>query len=160
MLKMILATGIDNSLGKSGKLLWHCPEDLQYFKKQTDYCPVVMGRKTFEGLPFKYGLPNRPNYILSSKGKGPQEGGYVIIQDINCLKYMGQERDVWVCGGASVYEQFKDIVQEIHWTTVNETFEDADCHFDMSWILDKELFEQTSEEVLCDLATVRIYKRK
>ena len=53
MIKMILATDANGGLGFKNSLPWYIPEDLQYFKSVTDGQTVVMGRKTFESLPFK-----------------------------------------------------------------------------------------------------------
>ena len=137
--------------------------NMQYFKDSTLGSVVVMGSTTFKSLQdlgMDNGLPNRFNYVLSSKGKGLQNDKYVIIQDITALLDMGKHRDVWCIGGASVYEQFKDVVSEVHWTTIHKTFEDADTFFNMSWVKDESVFKKVKEEKLCDLATVRVYKRK
>ncbi len=51
MEKCIIVAVADNmAIGKDNSLLWHISEDLQYFKKTTLGCPVVMGRRTFESL--------------------------------------------------------------------------------------------------------------
>ena len=70
------------------------------------------------------------------------------------------QKDVWIIGGASIYEQFKDVVNEVHHTVINKTFEDADTFFDMQWVQDEDVFEKVKEEKLCDIATVKIYIRK
>ena len=57
-IKMIIATDCIFGIGKDNKLPWDCPEDLKYFKEQTLNDCVVMGRKTYESLPFENGLPN------------------------------------------------------------------------------------------------------
>ena len=54
-IKMIVATGENFEIGVDNKLLWHLPEDMQYFKVQTEYCNVVMGNNTFDSLNLKKG---------------------------------------------------------------------------------------------------------
>jgi hypothetical protein len=46
MFSMIVAMDLDRGIGKENKLLWHIPEDLQYFKSITSHKIVIMGRKT------------------------------------------------------------------------------------------------------------------
>lgn len=54
---------IGNNLGK---VPWHIPEDLKFFKEATMGKACVMGRKTWESIPEKYRpLPGRLNIIVS-----------------------------------------------------------------------------------------------
>ena len=63
-------------IGQGGKLPWSIPEDLQRFKALTSGHPVLMGRKTWDSLPFK--LPGRSNLVLSrssaAHSTGPSTG--------------------------------------------------------------------------------------
>ena len=58
-LTIIAAASINNVIGNNNKLIWHIPKDLIRFKELTSNHGVIMGRKTFESLP--YPLPNRLN---------------------------------------------------------------------------------------------------
>lgn len=62
-ISIIAAVGKNQELGKNGKLLWHLPSDLRFFKKTTLNHPVLMGRKTFESLPGM--LPGRKHFVVS-----------------------------------------------------------------------------------------------
>ena len=62
---LIWAQDKNGVIGVNGQLPWHIPEDLYNFKRLTSGHPIVMGRKTWESLPFKP-LPNRRNIVLSS----------------------------------------------------------------------------------------------
>ena len=55
-LTIIAAASINNVIGNNNKLIWHIPKDLIRFKELTSNHAVIMGRKTFESLP--YPLPN------------------------------------------------------------------------------------------------------
>ena len=66
MLSLIVAIAENNAIGKAGDLLCHLPNDLQYFKRQTSGCTVIMGERTFFSLP-KHPLPNRRNIVLSDR---------------------------------------------------------------------------------------------
>ena len=159
-IKMIIATDCNFGIGKDNKLPWDCPEDLQYFKEQTKDKIVIMGRNTYESLPFENGLPDRTNYILSRSLNLP-DNMYRLCQ-LRCLtdikKYCldTTKRDVWVIGGASVYNQFLSRVEEIHHTIVDGEY-DCDTFFDMSFLEDWILHESFS---LSDEATVNIWRRK
>lgn len=141
MFKMIVAVSADNVLGKKdGGLLWHCPEDLKYFKNQTKGQVVVMGRKTFESLPFEGGLPNRLNIVLSKSLKGSttplgagtsKEHAY-ICNDVNSLleslpDFEEHGQSVWVIGGLEIYKLLQPYVKEIHLTRIRGEYLRADA---------------------------------
>ena len=50
-LTLIAAIGKNRELGKNNDMIWHLPQDLKFFRKQTLGHTIVMGRKTFESLP-------------------------------------------------------------------------------------------------------------
>ena len=50
-------------IGRNGKMPWHIPEELRFFKKTTMGYPMIMGRKTFESFPAP--LPGRRHIVLS-----------------------------------------------------------------------------------------------
>ena len=70
-IELIWAQNYSGGIGKEGTLPWHISEDLKNFKKITANFPIIMGRKTWESLPFKP-LPKRRNIVLSSQ----------LIQDV------------------------------------------------------------------------------
>ncbi len=63
-------------IGKDGKLPWHLPGEMAFFKELTSKTrdaskrnAVVMGRRTWESLPPKFRpLPGRLNVVLSASG--------------------------------------------------------------------------------------------
>ena len=65
MLSIIVAVAKNNVIGKDNKLIWHISEDLKRFKSITSGNAMLMGRKTFESLPFV--LPGRTHLVLSTK---------------------------------------------------------------------------------------------
>ena len=65
MIRGILAHDKECVIGKDGGLPWpKNSEDLKWFKECTEHSIVVMGRKTWESLPFK--LPNRDTVVVTS----------------------------------------------------------------------------------------------
>ena len=167
-IKMIIATDCNFGIGKDNKLPWDCHEDLQYFKEKTLNGCVVMGRKTYESLPFENGLPKRSNYVVTSQGLADTTDFELIFNKNSCMVMMcGIERingwislptwddDVWVIGGASIYKQLLPHVEEIHHTTINGEY-DCDKFFDMSFLEDWVLHESFS---LSDRAVVNIWRK-
>ena len=65
-LTLIAAIGKNRELGKNNDMIWHLPQDLKFFRKQTSGHTIVMGRKTFESIGKP--LPNRENIVLSKNG--------------------------------------------------------------------------------------------
>lgn len=97
MIAHIVAMDKNNCIGGNNELLWNVPLDMKYFKLMTTGKTVVMGRKTYESIGKP--LPNRTNYVLSSKSID----GVNTIQNINQL-----DGDFIVIGGAQVYADTLD----------------------------------------------------
>jgi dihydrofolate reductase len=109
-------------IGKSGKLPWHIPEDLAFFKQLTSGYPVIMGRKTFESIG--RALPNRRNVIISKSLETAPEGTSLFnsIDELSrpeaCL--YGK---VFVIGGAQVYASLMQKIGEIYLSYIYEEHE-------------------------------------
>ncbi len=128
MLAMIAAIDSNNGIGKDNKLLVHIKEDLQYFKKVTENNVIVMGYNTWESLP-KKPLPNRENYVLTSKN--------IVLDDANVISSTDEileltekypDKTVFIIGGASLYKQMIKEVDKLYITKIMEEFE-ADTFF-------------------------------
>lgn len=106
----ILVAFDDNRIiGDNGKLPWHIPNDLKFFKRMTQGHPIIMGRKTWDSLPIKP-LPGRMNIVLTrderllyEKSKEIVAEGPIYFPDIlHVMKIL--EKDAFIIGGAQVYE--------------------------------------------------------
>lgn len=96
-----------------GKVPWHIPEDLKFFKEVTMGCPCVMGRKTWESIPEKYKpLPGRPNYIVSrdvSKVELDETWNeHVVVypsveRAIEEAQTAYPDKEVFITGGGEIY---------------------------------------------------------
>jgi dihydrofolate reductase len=64
MFSTVVAIDINKGIAKDGKIPWHYPEDLKFFKELTTGHVVIMGRKTYESIG--HPLPNRINIVISS----------------------------------------------------------------------------------------------
>lgn len=151
MIKAILATGLNGEIGQNGDMPWgrSLPKDLEYFKKVTIDQMVVMGRKTFDSLPFNSGLPYRDNIVLTSDKltRGTYHGTGHCTEFLNSKEQVLQchceDDTLWLIGGASIYEQFWEYVTEVHITTIHSTYPEADTFF----TTDLSNFEKVGEPV-------------
>ena len=110
-------------IGKDNKLLFHIPEDLQYFRNKTLGNACLCGRKTYDGFPKM--LDRRIIRDLSSVfGDNLADG----LQDCWIYSNMLNTNSIYIIGGASIYNQTSDIVDELLITVVNAEVE-ADTYY-------------------------------
>lgn len=120
-MKAIAATSLNNVIGKDGTIPWHSKADFQWFKKVTMDQNLVVGRKTFEKLPY---LPGRHLWVLSSGlPNSPVIGRYEpheirFVNDIDILP-----RNSIIAGGAKVYESLLPYCDELLLTVINKEVE-------------------------------------
>lgn len=128
MLSIIVAMGKNHEIGKENKLIWHLPADLKRFQEITSGKTIIMGRKTFESLGRV--LPNRKHIVLTKNQDFSYEDPMVeIITDKKEIEpYIVSREEVFVIGGASIYQMLMPYVQKMYITQIEETFE-ADTFF-------------------------------
>ena len=109
MIKMIVCVDKNCGIGYKNTLPWSCKEDLQYFKNCTSGKSVLMGKNTFESLPYSTGLPNRKNYVLTSNKSCVDFNNVSYLHEItdNFINKFSRDKhkDLWIVGGAKVYEK-------------------------------------------------------
>lgn len=125
-INIIAAIGENNELGMNNKLIWKLPKDLKFFKKTTMGKYVVMGRKTFESLPKS--LPGRVMVVVSSKDLESCCDVICYHDLVDALAAL-EEKDVFIIGGASIYEQAIDVADTMYLTEVGATEYNADAYF-------------------------------
>ena len=121
-LKAIAAVSLNRVIGAGNKIPWHLPEDFKWFKKMTTGHIIVMGRKTYEsvGKP----LPNRTTIVLT-RSPIPLPG----VQTISDLSQLDSAtsalggREVFICGGAQLYQQALPLCSDLYLTVVKQVVE-------------------------------------
>ena len=124
--KAIVAVSQNGVIGKNGDLPWRLAEDLKWFKKITMGHVVLMGRKTWDSLPFP--LPGRKNWVISrslEKKEGMQVFGSIEEAEGN----LDPEEQIFVIGGGEIYAQTLAKCREIFVTEVLQSVEDGDAFF-------------------------------
>jgi dihydrofolate reductase len=117
--KAIAAMSENRVIGSGNKIPWHLPEDFKWFKQMTTGNVIVMGRKTFESIGKP--LPNRETVVLSRSGFAFD--GVRTIRDLGELNLQHETRDVFICGGAQIYEQALPLCSDLFLTFVKRVVE-------------------------------------
>lgn len=127
---------IGHTVNGVGAMPWHLPEDLAHFKRMTQGCPVIMGRRTWESLPARFRpLPGRLNLVLTRDAHTAEQlrqAGATVVADLasalaHCQALQPQPAEVWVMGGAQVYAQAEPLAQRAVVTEIDQSF-DGDAH--------------------------------
>ncbi len=129
IVSIIVATSLNNAIGKNNQLLWHLPADLKFFKTTTMGCPVIMGRKTFQSIG--RALPGRTNVVVTrdENFNADNQFGIIVVSSIDeALVKLHVEKEVFIIGGGEIYNQTIGMADKIYRTVVNTEI-DGDVYF-------------------------------
>ena len=150
-LKMILAMDLDGCIGKENGLPWRLRSDMLRFKRLTlgqGNSAVLMGRTTWETIPEMYRpLVDRINIVVTRNREYTLDTADVVYSIEEGIEHAKSKNcdECWIIGGANVYEQCRDMVEEVHLTSV-ETSNSGDVKvglFDDEW--NREVVESTPQ---------------
>lgn len=138
MFSIIAAIGKNNELGLKGGLVFHIKEDMQFFKETTMGHPILMGLTTFKSIGRP--LPGRKNYVLTHDPEGLPEGVFPVTDlDSFVHENLGSDEEIFVIGGANVYDQMLPYATNLYLTEIDAAA-DADVFFPL---FDKSLYNKT-----------------
>lgn len=142
----IVAIAKNYAIGKDGKLPWHYPADLKFFKQTTTGNAIVMGMNTWRSIGRP--LPNRLNIVLSRSAELEAQPGVLLLRSKDAVLELARylNGDVFVIGGAKTYENFADSIDKWIVTEVPETVEDADVFMPQDFTEGFELQDKTELE--------------
>ena len=142
----IVAIAQNFAIGKNGKLPWHYPADLKFFKQTTTNHAVVMGFNTWRSIGKP--LPNRLNIVLSRSANIENRANVLLLRSkeetLALAKYLNC--DVFIIGGAQTYENFADAIDAWLVTEIPETVEDADTFMPEDFLDEFKLRKKTQLE--------------
>ena len=152
----IVAVDRNGAIGKGGKLPWHYAADMKFFKETTTGNAVVMGHKTW--LTLKKPLPNRLNIVLSRQAEIEPQESVVVLRDVDSVLAMNKDLkgDLFVIGGAQVYQSFLPYIEKWIVTEVPLTVEGADTFVPENYL---EGFRRTESRKIDDALVVSFYVR-
>lgn len=129
MISIIAAIGKNGELGKNNDLIWHLPGDLKFFKETTLNHPVIMGYNTY--LSIGKPLPKRKNIVIA-KDIYEIDADITLYNDIDELinkEIKAKEDEIFIIGGASMYNYFYPIADKMYLTLVDAEDKKADTYF-------------------------------
>ena len=128
MISLVVGRAKNGAIGRDGDIPWHIPEDLKFFQRETFGGAIIMGRRTWESLPFKP-LKNRCNIVVT---RGEIDGPDICVNSIpaaiNAARAAGHSR-IYGIGGAGIYEAMLPISHRLWISEVDMVVEDADTFF-------------------------------
>ena len=142
LLSHLVAASENNVIGKDNHLPWNLPNDFKFFKNKTWGMPVIMGRNTYESLDKL--LPGRFNIVITTKQDWKRHD-VIIAHSISEAITKAKETDckeIFIIGGAEVFEQSIDLVNKIYLTRVHTTIK-GDAFYP---VIDVAKWKLTSED--------------
>ena len=133
IVSIIVAASTNNVIGKDNDLIWHMPNDMNFFKEKTLERHVIMGRKNFESIPHKFRpLPNRTNIIVTRDVNYTSEDVLVVnsLEDAIDFAKENNEIEAFVIGGGEIYKLAleRNLIDKIYLTRIHHNFE-GDTYF-------------------------------
>ncbi len=154
ILSMIVAMDKNHLIGASGKMPWHLPQELQYFKRITMGKPVIMGRKTFESIGKP--LTGRTNIVVTNQLDWSADGVLISHNLIDAMALASENLDesseAMIIGGANLYSQAMADVEKLYLTVIDHEFKGD------TWMqnFDLENWSETSCELI-DVSDINPY---
>ncbi|MET3660775.1 dihydrofolate reductase [Aquamicrobium ahrensii] len=131
-------------IGREGGLPWRLSTDLKRFKADTMGKPVIMGRKTYEGIGRL--LPGRLNIIVTRDTGYSVEGAEIAHSLDEAIgiaeRHVGPDGEACVIGGGEIYAQALPLVDRLHVTHVLGTVE-GDASFPA---IDSAIWRETASQ--------------
>jgi dihydrofolate reductase len=115
-------------IGRDGKLPWRLKSDMQIFKALTLGKPVIMGRRTWDGLPVRP-LPGRLNLVLSRDSSFEPKGAIACERFEEALSIAREQAEedqadeVCVIGGTALFELALPKARRLYLTEVEAEVE-------------------------------------
>lgn len=112
-ISIITALGNQRQIGINNSIPWRISEDFKHFKRTTMGHHMIMGRKTFESIGKP--LPGRTTIVLTRDENFNADGVEICssIQDAIDLAKRANVEELFICGGAAVYESFLPMADEL-----------------------------------------------
>ena len=153
----IVAIAKNLAIGKDGKLPWHYPADLKFFKQTTTGSTIVMGWNTW--LSIGKPLPNRLNIVLSRKGRIEERSEVLVVPNKEAVLNLAetQDGDMFIIGGSQTFATFADEIEKWFVTEVPIDVPDADTFMPRDFL---EAFSQSDTIDLGDGLIVKVFQRK
>ena len=129
----IVAIAKNFAIGKAGKLPWHYPADLKFFKQTTTGHAIVMGWNTWKSIGKP--LPNRLNVVMSSRGRIDDRPDALLVRHKEAVLKLAQDQDeLFIIGGSKTFETFAADIEKWYVTEVPLTVDEADTFMPLDFL--------------------------
>lgn len=139
MIALIVAYAKNRVIGNKGVIPWNIKGEQSRFRELTTNNVVIMGRRSFEeiGKP----LPNRTTIVISSTASFEYDNCMTAKSLKEAIALAG-EKDIYVSGGARLYEEALPLVDKMYITEIIAEVE-GDAYFPK---FDESKFERHIEK--------------
>ena len=130
-MKLVVAVDKNWGIGNKGELLARVRADLKNFQSLTKGNVVILGSKTLSTFPGGRVLKDRTNFVLSRNPDYAPEGAVMarsLDELFESIKGYNSD-DVYVIGGAKVYDQLLPYCDVAYVTKFDKSFE-CDAFFE------------------------------
>ncbi|WP_063826394.1 dihydrofolate reductase [Dyadobacter beijingensis] len=160
-LYIIAAMSENRVIGINNSLPWHLPDEWAHFRKVTAGKAFIMGRKSFEA-PDALHSEHR-NVIITARPPAHAEPHTEYAGDIpEAIALLSGETDVFILGGASIFQQMLPLADRMYLTIVHAQVE-GDAFFPAfkpdDWQLASSEFHGTDEDHAYSFS-MNLYVRK
>ncbi|MDB5660044.1 MAG: dihydrofolate reductase [Cypionkella sp.] len=127
MLSLVVARARNGAIGKDNLIPWYAPEDLALFKRETTGGALIMGRKTWQSLPFKP-LKNRLNCVVSSDSALTEHVFATPESALSFARAQGHARSYGI-GGEGIFRALLPLADRLLITEIDLEIAEADAFF-------------------------------
>ena len=125
MISLIVAYAKNNVIGNQGRIPWKIKGEQKRFKELTTGNVVIMGRRSYEEIG--YPLPNRTTIVVSTTKQFSGEN-CMTAQSLEEAIHLAGDRDIYISGGARLYQEALPLVQKMYMTEIDYEVE-GDTYF-------------------------------
>jgi dihydrofolate reductase len=146
--KAIAAMSANRIIGNGNKLPWDIPLETEWFRKTTEGQLLIVGRKTYESI--KHKNPESIYVVLTKNKRLASKGNVIYINTIEQIDSILTNKQIWVCGGANIYEQTLHRCDELFLSIIKEDYS-GDCKFPLFekyFVFNKKIIEHVNFETL------------
>ncbi|MBE5964024.1 MAG: dihydrofolate reductase [Lachnospiraceae bacterium] len=129
-MNILVTTDSKWAIGKNGKQFVNIPENDKLIRQETEGKVVVMGRLAYALFENAFSLGKRKLIVLTNDKKFDKKNVQCVYSVDELLEELKQynSEDIFIVGGASVFEQLLDKCDVVHLTKINYSYE-ADKYF-------------------------------
>ena len=123
VLSLIAAMSENRCIGRDDRLPWKLPDEWKYFKETTQGRPFLIGRKSYKSPDGLYS--DYRNVVVSTRDdlELPEQPAEQARSLDEALERLSDEEEVFVLGGARIFEQLLPRADRLYVTIVHAVVE-------------------------------------